>query len=83
MKTVNCNCGRKIKIGDNIVGLNITELMNPTEVYVCTCGTVYIPVHLSCMSPRVDDDDPIVMTPKDFLNHKERTRQAYIKAEEF
>jgi len=46
MKKVTCNCGRNIEVRGGIVG---QTKRFPKEIYICQCGTAYIPWPLSCL----------------------------------
>ncbi|HZJ40858.1 MAG TPA: hypothetical protein VFD16_01170 [Candidatus Saccharimonadales bacterium] len=72
MKKVNCNCGRNIEVRGGIVGL--TKRF-PQEIYICECGTAYIPTTLGCLvfnrTFQENNAEPEVLTKDEYQKYKE------------
>lgn len=71
MKIVQCQCGRTIEVRGGIWGL---QSRFPQLVYLCPCGTAYIPEGLGCRGFHGIEDmgKPKILSPSEYAEWKEK-----------
>jgi hypothetical protein len=71
MKTLNCICGKRIKVQSGILGL--TKRF-PQIVYICECGMAYIPKNFGGIifdkQFQKDRTTPEILTPDEYQEYK-------------